>query len=266
MSYSNADIALAREYFPRGLAQPEQSFRFSMDALLLAAYAARLRPGWRRLADLGCGVGPVAFGLLLLDGAAGGSNTDRTALGLELQDELLEAARLNAARLGFESVFKAERADFMSYAPGGAAGTFDLVTANPPYRRIGEGRLPPSALRRAALFGGAELLASFVRAGRSLLAEGGVFCLVFPFRRLGELEALLASEGLSVFDALPVQARAEGEPGLVLAAARAEGGEYKARGGQVQNPLILYEGASGGRERLTGEALSFCRFLACNDK
>lgn len=258
MAYSDEDIARARAYFPRGLIQPGKSFRFSLDALLLAAYAARLRPDWRLLADLGCGAGPVAFGALLLAGGL----ASRRALGLELQAELLEAARLNSTRLGFDGVFQAERADFLYYAPGPAVGTFDLITANPPYRLPGEGRLPPSALRRAALFGGTETLAAFVRAGCALLEPGGVFCLVLPFRRLSELAKLFQAGGLRVFDALPVQTRECGEPGLVLVAAD----KYKCLAGSVQKPLLLYERDKDGGKCLTSEALTFCRFLSCNIK
>ena len=38
---SSADVLAARLAFPAGLEQPEGSFRFSADALLLAAYASR---------------------------------------------------------------------------------------------------------------------------------------------------------------------------------------------------------------------------------
>lgn len=261
MSYLNADAARARAYFPRGLFQPEGSFRFSLDALLLAAYAARLRPDWRRLADLGCGCGPVALGVLLLAERPQG----REVLGLDLREELLEAARLNAARLGFGWVFRAARADFADYAPGNLTGSFDLVVANPPYRLPGEGRQPPSEARRAALFGGPETLAAFLRAGRSLLAPGGAFCLVFPFRRLDELTERLAAEGLAAFDVLPVRAREDAEPGLVLLSARADEDKNKGLAVKMQKPLILYQSASSaGGWSLTSAALAFCRFLSCN--
>lgn len=261
MSYLDADAAWARAYFPRGLFQPEGSFRFSLDALLLAAYAARLRPDWRRLADLGCGCGPVALGVLLLAESPRG----REALGLELREELLEAARLNSARLGFRGVFKAERADFADYAPGKLSGTFDLVVANPPYRLPGEGRQPPSEARRAALFGGPETLAAFIRAGCSLLTPGGTFCLVFPFKRLDELAGRIAAEGLAVSEALPVRTREDAGPGLVLLSARAGEDKNKGLAVKTQKPLILYQSASsaGGRS-LTSAALAFCRFLSCN--
>lgn len=262
MGDSDADIRRAREFFPRGLFQPEGSFRFSLDALLLAAYAARRRPEWRRLADLGCGAGAVAFGLLLL----AGEGTGRRVLGLELRPELVEAARRNAAGLGFAGAFRAEPADLTAYAPGRAAGGFDLITANPPYRRPEEGRLPPDELRRAALFGGPENLAAFIRAGRTLIAPGGQFCLIFPYRRLDELAKSLRGAGLALLDAMPVAARAGAEPKLALVSAGIAAEENKGLAGGAQKPLVLYEPTAGGGERLGRAALEFCRFLSCNTK
>ena len=259
MSKYETQAALAREHFPRGLFQPEKSFRFSLDALLLAAYAARLRPDWLRLADLGCGCGPVALGALILSGAKPG----REALGLDRQPELLAAAKKNAALLGFEAVCSVEQADFANYEPGAARDSFDLVTANPPYRLPDEGRLPPSPLRRAALFGGRENLAAFVRAGRVLLAPEGLFCLIFPAGRADELTSLLAVEGLALQAACPVFSREASEPSLVLLAAQ-KYGERNKLAWREQKPLRLYCSLPSGGTILSGEALDFCPFLSCN--
>lgn len=256
---SQLQIKVARAYFPRGLFQPKASFRFSMDALLLAAYATKLCPSWRRMADLGCGCGPVALGALVLAGDESG----REALGLDLQPELLDAAGKNAALLGFDKVFRAEQADFASYEQGKRGGSFDLVTANPPYRLPGEGRLPPSALRRTALFGDGDNLAAFVRAGGRLLAPDGLFCLIFPAGRFDELVACLAQEGLGLCTAMPVLAKAGGEPLLVLGAAR-KNLINNGLSWREQEPLVLYDALPEGGKRISDAALDFCPFLSCN--
>lgn len=234
-----------------------------MDALLLAAYAASRRPGWQRLADLGCGAGAVALGALVL----AGDNAKRYALGLDLQPELVAAASHNAALLGFDGVFEARRADFMNYDAGAEAGCFDVVAANPPYRLPGEGRLPPSPLRRAALFAGRDNLAAFVRAGRMLLAPGGAYCLVFPAGRADELVAALGAEGLAPEHAMPVAARQGNDPSLVLLSASASAcGGIGALDWREQKTLVLYEAAADGREHLSRSAIEFCKFLSCNSK
>ena len=56
----------AIEIFPRGLKQPEGSFRFGQDALLLAALTARFCTRKDKVVELGCGCGAALSGLLLL--------------------------------------------------------------------------------------------------------------------------------------------------------------------------------------------------------
>lgn len=262
MSFLSLESAKAREYFPRGLVQPEGSFRFSADALLLAAYAAHCRKNWNRLADLGCGAGAVAFGTLLLSG----SLTQREALGLDLHQELVDAANENASLLGLDETFAAKTADFLFYQTGGLSGRFDLVTANPPYRFAGSGRLPKSILRRDALFGNQQNLAAFIRVGESLLTPDGVFCLIFPIVRLPELERLLLSAGLLVSDCIAVSAHKEEAPALALLSARRGGGAESVVSSPSPKKLVLYEEDSAGEKIISRDALSFCRFLSCNIK
>ena len=63
-------ITTARALFPRGLHQPQDSYRFGADALLLAAFAAESLaslPGTapRKMAELGSGCGAALLGLCL---------------------------------------------------------------------------------------------------------------------------------------------------------------------------------------------------------
>lgn len=260
MSQQNSDISRARAHFPRGLEQPAGAFRFALDALLLAAFASRLRPGWRRLADLGCGVGPVALGALLL---AGDDSDGREAWGLEKEPELLRAASGNAQRLGFAGRFRPLAADFMDFQAGELAGSFDLVTANPPYRLPGAGRQPAARLRREALFAGPENLGAFIRAGSRLLSPDGLFCLVFSGARADELADTLREAGLAVTAAVPLLSRPGAAAEITLLAAQAGGSAVAWR---EAAPLALYEPNGRGGERISAAALDFCPFLACNAK
>lgn len=63
-------LTTARALFPRGLHQPEDSYRFGADALLLAAFAAENLAslpgaGPRKVAELGSGCGAALLGLCL---------------------------------------------------------------------------------------------------------------------------------------------------------------------------------------------------------
>ncbi len=264
----------ARLAFPRGLDQPAGSFRFSLDALLLASFGllrlkrkglAAERP---RLLDLGCGCGVVAFGLLL-----GAPNA--LAQGVDAQETLTLAAQANACRLGFEARFFARCHDLRGerdsllpkrVPPGqpdwtaGWAGKTDLVAANPPYRLPGRGRLPAGESRRAALFAEPGLLQHFTDCAALALKRDGGFCLIFPAERLDDLLEALRRSGLRAGRILPVHNKKGQGAALFLVEA-----EKSAQGPVFEEPLYLYQG-QGKNSRLTAEALRFCPHLSCNAK
>jgi len=92
--------AEARRAFPAGLEQPEGSFRFSVDALLLAAFAAsRTTDVTIRFIDLGTGCGVVGLAYLLL------KRNICQGFGMDCNPELIAAAQNNTAKLGFSDRF-----------------------------------------------------------------------------------------------------------------------------------------------------------------
>lgn len=232
--------------FPRGLLQPEGSFRFSADALLLAAFA-RSR-GAERAADLGTGCGVVALGLAL--------RFPRLAcLGIERDAALVEAARHNARALGCAErvhFVQGDLADTRALAPGSC----DTVTANPPYRLAGAGRPSPCRGRQSALADVPGALAVFARAAALLLRRHGRFACVFSPARLGELFAELRAADLAPRRLRAVHPRPGRPAVLVLIEARKGARPDLA----VEAPLVLHAGGSG-REYSAG-ALDFCPWLA----
>ena len=184
--------AAARERFPRGLVQPASGFRFSVDALLLASFA-RIK-GARGL-DLGCGCGVVGLGLLLRHPERG-----FTMHGLDLNPDMVAAARSNAALLGFGERYTAELADLgdlgdvtdpavvpAEIGPALAPESFDLVVSNPPYRRPGQGRDCPDPGKSLGRFESGAGLPDFTRAAGRLLRNRGRAAFVFPAERLADL-------------------------------------------------------------------------------
>ena len=182
--------------FPAGLEQPEGSFRFSTDALLLASFAQKLlRREDAVFAELGTGCGVAAMAVLR-------ERLLWRAVGVEIMPALAEAARRNACRLGLEGRFFVVEGDVAArsvldrvretFAPeGGGKRLFPLVMCNPPWRREGEGRLPPSPLRRAALFGTEQTFRDFFLAADALLENGGQLAVVSGAERTAELLAAL---------------------------------------------------------------------------
>lgn len=196
----SADIQTARAAFPSGLEQPEGSFRFSADALLLADFAMEQNlPEQAMLAELGSGCGVVSLAVLL-------KKPEWKVVGLEREAVLAEAAVRNAAALGLGEAFMPLCGDvtdrdslrrMREALPAGAVGQlsgppmFDCVVTNPPWRMEGDGRVPPSDLRRRALFGTAETFREFFSAADALLKNGGLLLAVAGADRTADMLAAL---------------------------------------------------------------------------
>ena len=88
-----------------------------------AAINSRLAAGGpvRRAVDIGCGAGPGAVVVALARPAA-------EVVGVDINDQALRYARLNAALAGLSNV-AVRRSDLLS----AVEGEFDLIIANPPY-------------------------------------------------------------------------------------------------------------------------------------
>ena len=188
-------VTTARAFFPRGLHQPQDSYRFGADALLLAAFAAEnltSLPGTapRKVAELGSGCGAALLGLCLYlssgtaeiaqpsqgpgtqlsaTSADDGQPTEECcgennalhldALGLEQDMALCAAATVNARLLGLEDVCRFRQGNLADTHLLRDCGenAFHLVLANPPYALAGSGRSSSSARRDAALRGSGSL-------------------------------------------------------------------------------------------------------------
>ncbi len=240
----------ARRFFPRGLSQPESGFRFSLDALLLAAFAGQEKVRGRIL-DLGTGCGVVGLGLAL-------DHPDFFGIGVDLNPDMLCHARENIRRLGFEERFALLRAD--ARGPWGIASeSMDMVLCNPPYRDPGRGRICPDEAKTLARFESRAGLADFVRAAAYLVRNRKSCSFILLAERVDELLDLLRASRLQPKEVLFVHRRLESTARLVLVRSLKNGGAGLA----VRPPLILHEGQGKGT-RLSAAALSFCPRLACN--
>lgn len=240
----------ARRFFPRGLSQPEAGFRFSLDALLLSAFAGREKVRGRVL-DLGTGCGVVGLGLAL-------DHPGFFGVGFDVNPLMLGHARENARRLGLEDRFAFVGADVLNPACL-APESMDLVLCNPPYRDPGTGRACPDPDRNTARFEDRGGLADFVRAAALLVRNRKPCVFIQLAERLDDLLSAMHASRLRPKEALFVHQRAGSPARLVLVRAVKNGGP----GMEVLAPLILHEG-DGDATRLTAQAVSFCPDLACN--
>lgn len=257
--------------FPRGLLQPEGAYRFGLDALLLAAFAARTlrgRASGRRVTELGSGCGAALLGVAL-------RCPDARCLGLEREPSLVRAAAANAEALGLADRVSFHRADLAAPTawpkPLREEAPQDLVLANPPWGLPGAGRPSPSRLREAALRGTAEAgtgadgdaLAVFCAAAARLLRHRGAFCCIVAAGALTRICAALDGARLGLRRVLPLRSHTHAPSRRLLLLAQKDA----AADVQLLAPLTLHGRAattpgSGDGPAWTRAALAFCPWLA----
>lgn len=245
----------ARTQFPAGLIQPDQGYRFSLDALLLASFAAQSGAA-RTMLDLGAGCGVVGFSLIM-DGTLQAAQV----VGVDIDTEMTAAAIRNAELLELTDSCRFITLDVAAVRerPEIAAESFDLVVANPPYWRQGQGREPGHQGRVQARFERAGALEDFAEAAFYALKNHAAACLVYDARRLPDLLEALRAARLEPKRLRLVHPRIRQDARLVLMEARKNGRPELT----VEPPLVLHQGHGTGT-RLTPEALAFCPHLRRN--
>ncbi len=249
-------------HYPRGLAQPQGAYRFGLEALLLAAFAARVLRGRRSVeracavAELGSGCGAALLGVALQSPGA-------RCLGLEREPALVAAARANAEALGLSGRVRFTEADVAAPRPQEAARQ-DMVLANPPWGLQGSGRPSPSGMRESALRAestpGGDAFPVFCQAAARLLRHKGAFCCIVPASALTRVCAALEGAGLGLRRILPLRPRSgEAATRLLLMAQKGASAEPV-----LCSPLTLHRRGATSGPSWTRAALGFCPWLAQN--
>lgn len=243
----------AASYFPRGLSQPENGFKFSADALLLSCFLPEAAKG--SLLDLGTGCGVVALGALLRTPSL------RHALGVDNDAEMVAAATANGRRLGQSERFLARLQDVREIRRTEAVApeSFDLVVLNPPYRTPGHGRMSAGEQVRRARFETEAGLDAFLDAASYAVCNKGSVCMVHLAERLCDVFEKLRVRRLEPKRLLAVHGKHGDKAKLIFVESRKNGRP----GLTVEQGLTMYSG-QGEHSRLTQQALSFCPFVSCN--
>ena len=208
--------------------QPERGYRFSIDSVLLADFAA---PYCGRSAlDLGTGSGIV---LLLL---ASRNDVLRKGVGVEIQPQLWEFACRNIGENGFGGRLSAVLGDFRDDIPGLSPRSVDLVVSNPPYRKIGEGRRNPDPRKEIARHEVACTMADVYAAAERYLSPRGRFAMVCPSYRIPEMFALGIATGIQPETVRFIHPHADEPANRVLVA----GSRRKAAEPAILPPLVVY--------------------------
>lgn len=170
--------------------QPVKGLRAGLDALLLAQAVPIVAGADLSLLDAGAGSGVVGIAV-----AATVPGVHVTAL--DIDPELTALSLENAALNGIAGRFRAVTADLAGRlhdlaALGVGKESFDVVVANPPFRRQGEGRPSPEPRRERADVMPAGGLELWMRALAGLARPGGRLVLIHRADAVGEILPALA--------------------------------------------------------------------------
>jgi len=214
--------------------QPQQGYRFSVDAVLLAHFC-RVQRG-DLILDLGCGCGIVGL-ILLFRWRTLLSNL----IGLEIQPELAELARRNGLLNGFKyTVIEGDLRNIMDYF---RAESFSRVVCNPPFYKSATGRKNTdwqSSIARHQIYASTDQVMS---AAATVVKNKGWINVVFPAEGLGELicamdKVRLQPKRIQMVYGYPDRRM---NAGLVLIEALKNGGP----GVRIRPPFYIYQQKNG---------------------
>ncbi len=209
--------------------QSLQGYRFSIDAVLLAA-VPKPKP-FETVVDLGTGCGVVP--ILLAH-----RNPDILLFGIELQNDLADIAQKNVFANGMQDRITILNQDVRQLGQEMVQGPVEWVVSNPPYRPANSGRLNPNSEKAAARHEIHLNLHDLIQASRRLLRTGGQFTIIYPSIRLVDLFFEMRSAGIEPKWVQHIHSREADDAKLVLVQGRMGGNP----GLEIVSPLIIYDG------------------------
>ena len=208
--------------------QDPKRFCFGMDAVLLAGFA-KVKPG-EKVLDLGTGTGILP---ILLEARTKGVSFT----GLEIQPESADMAARSVRLNHLENKVHIVNGDIREADRLFGAGSYHVVTSNPPYMTDLHGIKNPNEAKAIARHEILCTLEDVVSQAAKLLAPCGRFYLVHRPFRLAEILTCLCSHGLEPKRMRLVHSYEDWEPNMVLIEAL-KGGRS---GMTVEKPLIIFE-------------------------
>jgi len=191
--------------------QKKKGYRFSVDAYLLAAFVD-VPPGTKVL-EIGAGSGVIS---ILLAGIKG-----LTVTGVEVQNEMATMSRRSVMLNGLEDQIKIIETDITAFKGKG----FDAVVANPPYRPVFTGRIPPDTNKAIAKHEVLLDLDALLKQSYTALNPTGHFYIIYPVWRMGDLICSMRAHKIEPKKILAVYSRNTEYAELCLAKGIKDGGK-----------------------------------------
>lgn len=218
--------------------QKAKGYRFSLDALLLSHFV-RLCPD-EHILEMGAGSGVIS---LILAGRWG----DVKITGIDIQEELVEMAGRSVALNGLCEKIVIRLADIRDIKHIFPSRSFDVVVANPPYRKINSGRINPDREKALARHEITGTLEDFLQAGGYVLKPAGRAYFIYPATRMVELLSSMRRVHVEPKRLRIVHSDDKEFGKFVLAEGVREGGEEL----EVIPPLFIYDEKGEYTEEMT---------------
>lgn len=202
-------------------------FCFGMDAVLLSSFCD-IRPN-SRIVDLGTGTGIIP--LLLW-----GKNKVKKIYGIEIQSEVAEMAQRTVKMNNLLGDIEIINIDLRDAPEILGVNKFDVVTTNPPYMAIGEGKINPEDKKAVSRHELMCTLEDVIRVSSRLLRHNGRFFMVHRPHRLVDILYLLRKYKLEPKLLRFIHPKAGEKPNLVLVKSiKASQPELK-----IEKPIYVY--------------------------
>jgi tRNA1Val (adenine37-N6)-methyltransferase len=228
--YKESMEAITSDTFFDGRLQVRQyrnGYRFSIDAVILADHI-RPHPG-ETVLDLGAGCGIISLILAF-------RYTESTVIGVEIQPELADLARVNVRVNGMQARIRILCEDMKGLDPARLPGPVDWVAANPPYRKTNTGRVNPHPQRAVARHEIKVALPDVIAAARRVLRTGGKLVTIYTAERMTEVLHQMQSSGIEPKFCRMIHSDTTSNAKLVLI----EGVKGGHPGMVVAPPLVIY--------------------------
>jgi len=211
------------------LYQKKKGYRFSIDAVLLAEFAHKF--SGKKMLDIGTGCGVVPLMVAY-------KNKSVNITGVEIQDSLYDLAQRNVKLNRLSKRIKIIQHDARHVDKIFEPGSFDIVTANPPYVKTNSGRINPDEEKAIARHEITMSLDELIKSAKYLLTPTGRFIMIYPAKRTVDILGHLRAANIEPKMIQMIHSKRDGEAKLIIvkASKRAKKG-----GLTVLPPLVIYK-------------------------
>jgi len=168
--------------------QRKNGYRYNIDSFILADFFSF--PNFTSAVDLGCGCGIIAFLLYGLH--------RRKVHGIELQQSLAQTGERSIKLNGISEFVSISNIDVKNIKHFFKEESFDAAISNPPFYPVCSGRVNPNREKATARHEVAITANELLQNAWYLLKEEGIFALIYPIERYGEIADICEKQGFSI--------------------------------------------------------------------